>query len=333
MNKLLDRSITRRQAIGAGLGILASFGLVACGSSSDADADATTTAASTAAATEEATEAVEIDAEAFDALVASIEPADDATIEANAWAKAIKERGTFRLGATRTSVLFSQLNEQDNVARGFDAGLYLSLIRYILGDETKYEYTQVTSDTRESVLQNDNVDAVFATYSINDKRKELIDFAGPYFTCNQGVLVLADNTDINSLEDLAGKNVAVQSGSTGPSMVEEYAPEAVVQEFSKDDECRAALEQGRVDAYVVDNTLHMGNMVKNPGKYRLAVEAFGPDDSYGIGLKKDTEGAVDFVNAFLQKFEDEGNWAKLYEIAISARTGSDSVPEPPAIGA
>ena len=323
-NLMLDR----RQALGLGLAATATLGLAACSDGPSEPSNNTSDSGSDTASTAN----TDIDKDAFDKLVASIEPADDATIEANAWAKAIKEAGTFRLGATRTSVLFSQLDETTGKVYGFDAGIYLGLIRYILGDETKYDYTQMTSDTRESVLQNDNVDAVFATYTINEKRKEVISFAGPYFTARQGVLVAADNTDINSIEDLKGKKVAVQSGSTGPQVVEEFAPEAVLQEFSKDDECRAALEQGRVDAYVVDNTLHMGNIVKNPGKYRLAVDAFGPEDNYGIGLKLGSDG-VEFVNDFLKKFEDDGKWAELYKIAIADRTGVDSVPEPPAIGA
>ncbi len=326
MKKLM---LDRRQAVGLGLSAVATLGLAACSDGPSASDSSSSNSASTETAE---TTNTDIDKDAFDKLVASVEKADDATIEANAWAKAIKEAGTFRLGATRTSVLFSQLNEQDNVARGFDAGLYLSLIRYILGDETKYEYTQVTSDTRESVLQNDNVDAVFATYSINEKRKALISFAGPYFTTKQGILVAASNTDINSVDDLAGKKVAVQSGSTGPTVLEEYAPKAEAQEFTKDDECRAALEQGRVDAYVVDMTLHMGNVVKNPGKYRIAGDAFGPEDNYGIGLKLGSDG-VEFVNAFLKKFEDDGKWAELYKIAIADRTGVSATAEPPAIGA
>ena len=322
MKKLM---LDRRQAISLGFTAAATLGLTACSDgpsepASDSKGD-TAIVANT-----------DIDKDAFDKLVATIEQADDATIEANAWAKAIKVAGTFRLGATRTSVLFSQLDETTGKVYGFDAAIYLSLIRYILGDENKYDYTQMTSDTRESVLQNDNVDAVFATYTINDKRKALISFAGPYFVAHQGVLVAADNKDINSVDDLKGKKVAVQSGSTGPQIVEEYAPEAEVQEFSKDDECRAALEQGRVDAYVVDNTLHMGNIVKNPGKYRLAVDSFGPEDKYGIGLKLGSDG-VDFVNDFLKKFEDDGKWAEFYKICIADRTGATAETEAPALGA
>ena len=125
----------------------------------------------------------------------------------------------------------------------------------------------------------------------------------------------------------------MQSGSTGPDVVAQYAPEAEVQEFSKDDECRAALEQGRVDAYVVDNTLQMGNVVKNPGKYRIAGGAFGPEEYLGIGVKLGNTDAVDFINTFLKKFEDDGNWEKLYKISLADRCGVDTIPEPPAIGA
>ncbi len=325
-------SYSRRQFVSLGLGAAAGLGLFGLAGCSEGPSESATTEAATTAAATEAS-ATGVDKDAFNELVASVEQADDATISSNPWAASIKEAGVLRVGATRTSAIFSQLDETDNKVYGFDAGLYLGLTRYILGDETKYEYTQVTSDTRESVLQNDTVDTVFASYTINDKRKEVISFAGPYLTTQQAVLVLADNTDINSVDDLAGKTVAVQSGSTGPEVVAEYAPEATVQEFTKDDECRAALEQGRVDAYVVDNTLQMGNVVKNPGKYRIAGDSFGPEDQLGIGVKLDNADAVQFINDFLKKFEDDGKWAELYQIAIADRCGIETVPEPPALGA
>lgn len=272
----------------------------------------------------------QIDAEAYDALIASGPVADDDVIAASEWASAVKKAGKLRVGGTRTSTLFSLENIEDGTIRGFDSGLYQMLTRYILGDETKYELTQVTSDTRESVLQNDQVDAVFATYSITPARAELISFAGPYYTSQQGILVMADNDDIKGVEDLADRVVAAQSGSTGPQIVEEVAPDAIVEEFTTDEEARTALEQGRVDAYVIDVTLHMGAVVKNPDKYKIVGDVFGPIDPYGIGLPLDSDG-VEFVNDFLKLIEDEGLWADLWQIAIGDRTGLDEAPEPPAI--
>ena len=275
--------------------------------------------------------AVAIDKAAFDALVASGPVADDADIAASSWASAVKENGVLRVGGTRPSFLFSQLDETDNTTRGFDAGLYQLLAKYILGDETKVELTQVDSSTRESVLQSDQVDAVFATYSITPARQEVISFAGPYYTSRQAGLVKNGNTEITGVDALASKTVATQSGSTGPDILAEYAPEAVIQEFANDQEARTALEQGRVDAYVTDFTLLLNAIVKNPGAYEVAGDVFGPEDNYGIGLPLDSDG-VAFVNAFLEKIESDGTWAKLWQISLGDHTGIDTAPEAPAIG-
>ncbi len=287
--------------------------------------------ASAVFADEEAeTEGVAIDKAAFDELIAAGAVADDATIEASTWASAVKEAGTLKVGGTRTSYLFSQLDETDEGIRGFDAGLYQLLARYILGDETKYELTQVDSSTRESVLESGQVDVVVATYSITDARKEVISFAGPYYTSKQAVLVKAGNEEITGVDSLAGKIVATQSGSTGPDILAEFAPEATVQEFGTDQEARTALEQGRVDAYVTDYTLLLNAIVKNPEAYAIAGDVFGPEDNYGIGLPLDSDG-VAFVNDFLTKIEEDGTWDQLWKISLGDRTGIDTVPEPPAI--
>lgn len=294
--------------------------------------------ASQASPTESKTETVQaeepvaaaIDKEAFDTLIAAGIVADEADIAANSWASKVKDAGVLRVGGTRTSFLFSQLDETDNGIRGFDAGLYQLLARYILGDESKFELTQVDSSTRESVLQSDQVDAVFATYSITDKRKEVISFAGPYYTSNQAVLVKAGNTEITGVDSLAGKIVATQSGSTGPDILNEFAPEATVQEFGNDQEARTALEQGRVDAYVTDYTLLLNAIVKNPNMYEIAGEVFGPEDNYGVGVPLDSDG-IAFINDFLKKIEEDGTWSKLWKISLGDRTGIDTVPEAPAI--
>ena len=319
-------------------------GLAACGSKAETQAPATEekvqTEEAASAEKEEAPPAEEVPAEepvavaidkaAFDALLASGIVAEEADIKANAWATAVKEAGVLRVGGTRTSFLFSQLDETDGGIRGFDAGLYQLLTRYILGDETKYELTQIDSSTRESVLQSGQVDAVFATYSITPARQEVISFAGSYYTSRQAVLVKAGNTEITGIDALAGKNVATQAGSTGPEILAEFAPDAVVQEFQNDTEARTALEQGRVDAYVTDYTLLLNAIVKNPGVYEIVGDVFGPEDNYGIGLPLDSDG-VTFVNDFLKKIEDDGTWEKLWKISLGDRTGIQEAPKAPTI--
>ncbi len=223
-----------------------------------------------------------INAAAFDALVAQGPVADAATIASSTWASKIKQAGTVRLGGTQTSNLFSLLNEKDGKMRGFDAGVAQLLTRYILGDGAKVQFTQVNSSTREQVLINDQVDVVFATYSITPARAEKISFAGPYYTSQAGVLVKANNKTIQSHADLAGKKTATQAGSTGPAILAQFAPKATVQEFQTHQEALDALRQGRVEAYLTDYTLLLNALSLGTGDAKLAGAPFGAQDPYGI---------------------------------------------------
>ena len=78
----------------------------------------------------------EIDVATYDAVIANAPKADDATIEASPWAKAIKDRGVLRTGGTETGALFSLLDLETGKVVGFDAGLSQMLAQYILGEPT-----------------------------------------------------------------------------------------------------------------------------------------------------------------------------------------------------
>jgi ABC-type amino acid transport substrate-binding protein len=271
-----------------------------------------------------------IDAAAFDAIVTNGPVATAATIASSTWAMKVKKAGVLRLGGTQTSNLFSLLNEKDGKLRGFDAGLAQLITRSIIGDSSKFVFTQVTSSTREQVLINDQVDLVLATYSITPARAEKISFAGPYYASQAGVLVKTGTTFIQSYTNLAAKKVATQAGSTGPAILKQYAPEATVLEFQTHQEAVDALKQGRVDAYVTDYTLLLNTLSLGTGEVQLAGAPFGAEDPYGVGVPKGSD-AVAFINTILKKLEADGTWAKLWTVAIGERTGKKNVPTPPAI--
>ena len=144
------------------------------------------------------------------------------------------------------------------------------------------------------------------------------------------MLVKSNNSTIQSYNDLAGKKVATQAGSTGPAILAQFAPKATVQEFQTHQEALDALRQGRVDAYVTDHTLLLNALSLGTGDAKLAGAPFGAQDPYGIGLPKGSDGAA-FVNAFLKKIQADGTWAKLWTTSIGQRTGSTAVPTPPAL--
>lgn len=81
---------------------------------------------------------------------------------------------------------------------------------------------------------------------------------------------------------------------------------------------------------MTDYTLILNSLVKNPGVYEVAGDVFGPIHLYGIGLPKDSDG-VAFVNGFLKAIEEDGTWAKLWQISLGDRTGITAAPQAPAI--
>ena len=296
--------------------------LAGCGSNSGSSS-------SNSSSTTESPVGKALDTDAYDSLIEAGSVAEDSAVQNNEWASAVKKAGVLKVGGTKSSALFSLQSTEDNKVRGFDAGLSQLLARYILGD-AKTELSVVDSSTRETVLQNGTVNSVFATYSITDKRKQQVDFAGPYYVSRQGILVKSNNTDIKSVDDLSGKKVGVQAGSTGPAIVKKFAPEATVQEFQTDAEIVQAIKQGRIDAYVVDQSLVLGDVAKEPSALKAVGEGFGDEDPYGIGVPKDSD-ATEFINAWLKKIEDDGTWAKLWTLTIGDRTGVTDVPTPPTI--
>ncbi len=278
---------------------------------------------------EDESSATPINVDDYNDVVDNGPVAEDSVVEANEWASAVKEAGVLEVGGTETSELFSLLSPDDGVARGFDAGLSQMLSLYILG-EVNTNLSQITVETREEVLENGTVDAVFATYSITEERAARVDFAGPYFDQQAAILVPADNTDINGVDDLDGKTVATQSASTGVTALEEFAPGADILELPDHAQALSAVQQGRADAYVIDYGLLLNAVVSNDD-VKIVGDQFGEADYYGIGLPKDSD-ALEFVNTWLQEVEDSGSWEQLWQVTLGDRTGETDTPEPPAIG-
>ncbi|MDN5559511.1 MAG: transporter substrate-binding domain-containing protein [Ruaniaceae bacterium] len=315
----------------AGLALLLGASLAACGGDTAetpaGEADPTTGATEGDPAAEAGSD---LDLAAYNAIIDGGAVADDATIAASEWASAVKEAGVLRVGGTETSNLFSILNPAEGRVVGFDAGISQLLATYILG-EPETNLTQVAVDTRETLLQSGDVDTTIATYTINAARAEVISFAGPYYSSQGGILVSSSNTDINSLEDLAGKTVATQAASTGEDLIAEFAPDATILPLPDHAQAVEAVKNGNADAYVIDQTLLLNAVLQEAGAVKVVGEAFGPEDRYGIGLPLGSDG-VEFVNAFLDELIADGTWANLWQVTIGDRTGVSEAPAAPTPG-
>jgi glutamate transport system substrate-binding protein len=271
-------------------------------------------------------------AKAYDSIITGSPVADAGAIQAGSWADKIKQRGFMRVGGTDAGPLFSIKDPVTGRLTGFDAGLSQMLAHYITGKTDVQKLTQLTIttvDTRETLLQNHSVDAVIATYTITEPRAEKVDFAGPYYESGDAIMVKADNTSIKTVDDLKGKKVATESNSTAALALQQKVPSAQVTLFQEDAECVAAVQQGRVDAYVLDQGILISDAASNP-----AVKVVGQpftQEPYGIGLPKGQGDAKQFVDDFLKKVFADGSWAKLWKATIGTVVKGDA-PDTPTIG-
>ena len=269
-----------------------------------------------------------------DAIASGPVAADD-VVAASAWAAAIKDKDKMVRGGTVANQVFSLASTTGGQPTGFDAGITQLLAKYILGEggEEKVEYIDTTVETRETMVENGTVDCVIATYSITPERLEVIDFAGPYYLSGTAIQVRTEDAEkITGPDDLTGLKIVTQSNSTGVQAAEEFIPDydaSLVQTLPDNESCVAALKQGRADAYVLDQGVLLGNSAADP-EVTVVGEPF-VDDPYGVGLSKDAEGALDFVNTFLQEIIESGTWKSLWTATIGEVIDGEA-PEPPTPG-
>jgi glutamate transport system substrate-binding protein len=212
---------------------------------------------------------------------------------------------------------------------GFDVDVATYIAKELGVEANNIEWVEAPSAERENLIKRGDVDFIVATYSITDKRKAEVDFAGPYFLAHQDLLVRKDDTSITGPESLNGKKLCSVTGSTSAQKVkDEFADKTQLQEYGGYSECVSGLESGAVDAITTDNTILAGLAAANEGKFKLVGKGFS-DENYGVGLKKGDTEMRDKINAAIKKMEDDGAWADAIEKNLGP--AGFEAPEPPAI--
>jgi glutamate transport system substrate-binding protein len=312
-------SATRRSALAAAGAAVIALTVTACGSSASSSSSAPplSGAPGSGGATDP-----------FQQVIDDAPVAPASAIPAGSLMAQIKARGTLDVGGTDTAALFSLRDPITGRLSGFDAGLSQMLARYIIGRPST-KLVEVTVATREALLQDNTVDTVFATYTITPARAKLVGFAGPYYSSGDAILVSKSDNAITTVSDLNGKTVCTESSSTAANDIKEYAPGAHVILFDQDSECVQAVEQGRADAYVLDQGILLGDAYRD-SNVKVVGEPF-TSEPYGIGVPLSSPAMKTFVDNWLKLIESDGEWAKLWKATIGTAVTGDA-PTPPAIG-
>ena len=240
----------------------------------------------------------------------------------------LKEAGTVTVGTKFDQPLFG-LKNLEGKPEGFD----VEIAKLIAGEmgisADNISWVETVSANREPFIQQDKVDFVVATYTINDKRKEVVDFAGPYYEAGQDIMVAKGNPEgIGGPDDLAGKKVCSVTGSTPAENIRENYPEADLTEFDVYSKCAEALKNGQVQAVTTDNVILLGLISQDEESFELVGEPF-TKEPYGIGLKKGDTEFRNFINDTLQKAYDDGRWLAAWD-ATAGKVAPEK-PTPPTI--
>jgi glutamate transport system substrate-binding protein len=222
----------------------------------------------------------------------------------------LQEAGEITIGTKYDQPLFG-LVDADGTPQGFDVEM---------------GKVETVSANREPFIESGEVDVVIATYTINDARKEIISFAGPYYEAGQDLLVLEGNPEnIEGPEDLAGQPVCTVSGSTSEKNIAEYTTDIIAAGGYAD--CLEPLRTGAVVAVTTDNVILAGLADQNAPEFEVVNAPF-TEEPYGIGLAKDDTEFRNFINDVLEEAYEDGSWAEAWENTAGVVLDT---PEPPAV--
>jgi glutamate transport system substrate-binding protein len=268
--------------------------------------------------------------QASDASKSTAAVATDVNFPAGSTMARLHDAGKMTIGTKFDQPGFGLLNPQTQKPEGFDVEI-AKIIAGKLGIKADdITWTETVSANREPFIESGQVDMIVATYTINDTRKQRVDFAGPYYEAGQDIMVKKGNPDkIEGPEDLAGKTVCSVEGSTPAQNIRDKYPEAKLTTYDVYSKCADDLKNGNVQAVTTDNVILTGLVAGSPDAFQLVGKPF-TKEPYGIGLKKGDNDFRTFINDTLEASFKDGSWAKAWDRTAGDISGQKA-PEPPKI--
>ena len=244
-------------------------------------------------------------------MLASVAPAvAETTLEK------IARTGTLTIGTRTGSPPIAYVNKQNEWV-GFSIDLVEQLIipavSRKVGKPVKLEKKESTPATRIPLLSSGAVDLIAGTMTDTRPRRDSVDFSLTFFVTGAQFLV-KKGSPIRGIQDIGGKRVGAQQGSTNARIIRERVPTAQLREFPDQPSGFQALAQGQVDTYTNDGIQIAGLRAKdpNPGDWEI-VGDFYSYEPYGMAMRKGDSDFRAVVNNGLMEGIDSGKYFEIYE--------------------
>jgi len=214
---------------------------------------------------------------------------------------------------------------------GFDVDTAVYIAGALGVTRDNITWKEANADQRQQLLESGGADLIVSTFSITDQRKQVVDFAGPYFVAHQDLLVRRNDTEITGPEALDGKTLCSVPGTTSAAYVtSHFLGNIKLLEKPRFSDCVTALANSEVDAVTTDDVILAGFAAQPQyqGKLKVVGKGFS-DEIYGVGVKKGNSDLVGKVNAALKQYIDDGSWRK--SLDANVRPSGYSIPDPPTV--
>ena len=243
--------------------------------------------------------------------------ADEQQFPAGSTMADLQDKGEIVIGVKFDVPPFGFNNPQTGEVEGFDVDLG-KMIADELGVEPKF--VEAISDNRIPFLTDGTVDLILSTMTITTDRAVEIDFSRPYFIAHGRILV-PEGSDIQRIEDLAGKKVCTGLGSTYESTIKEQAPQADLKLVESYSECFELVQNGAVDAVSTDDVILTGMIIQDDSLQMVGEEM--TEEPYGAGVPDGDAEFAQFVSDVINESFESGEWDQLYEKWVGKYTGEE----------
>lgn len=179
----------------------------------------------------------------------------------------------------------------------------------------KLEIKDMEFDSLITAVQSGNIDFALAGMTVTDERKQSVNFSDTYATGVQ-VIIVTENSSIAKVDDLSGKKIGVQAGTTGDIYCTDEFGQDMVKQYKNGAEAVAALKNGQVECVVIDNEPAKNYVKANTGLKILETE-YAVED-YAAAISKDNKELLDNFNKALKELKDEGEIDKIINKYIPA---------------
>ena len=249
--------------------------------------------------------------------------ATESTAKAGVLSK-IKENGVIRIGVFADKPPFGFI-DKGGVNQGYDIVFAKRIAAELLGDENKVQFVPVEAANRVEFLRSDKVDVILANFTQTPERAEQVDFTLPYMKVSLGIVV-PENSAVSSVEDLKGKKLIVNKGTTADAFFTKNYPDIELVRFDQNTETFNAFKDGRGEALSHDNTLLFAWAKDNVG-FKVVVRELGSKDVIAAAVQKGNSELKGFIDELIVRLAGEQFFHKAYDATLKDAFTNDISPD------